>query len=218
MNRRIACAVLALFVWGLIDMLIGAQAPRVADVPLLQGSFAVQLSPEDIANIEKVLPQGAKPWLLGGGDCGFCQAMITAYLPPTTATPELRRGRIIVLQPPAGVIKGSMPTPNPPTSWVLTDRSSLYAQLPPVGQTFDPGPSAKILIGILGDFSDSDLLSIVGFVRSKWAGSLEHLSRDAVGVVQVQINPGPSRGRLLAQLRREGQTWIILSERTVSAE
>jgi len=50
---------------------------------------------------------GAKPRLPGGGDCLFCEAMITAYLPPTTETAELRRGRVLVLQPPAGLIKGA---------------------------------------------------------------------------------------------------------------
>jgi len=220
MNRRIACVVLAVFLWGLTVTSIRARAQRATDVPILQGSFAVQLSPQDIANLERVLPQGAKPWLLGGGDCLLCEAMITAYLPPISETAQLRRGRVLVLQPPAGLIKGGMPTRNAPTSWVLTDKPGLYAQLPPVGQPFDPAPSAKNLIGIVGDFSDADLLSIVGFVRSnsRWTGSLEHLSRDAVGVVQVQIHPASGRGRLLARIRREGQSWIIISESTVSAE
>ena len=93
MNRRIACVVLAVFFWGLTVTLIRARAQRATDAPILQGSFAVQLSPQDIANTERVLPHGAKPWLLGGGDCLFCEAMITAYLPPTTETAELRRGR-----------------------------------------------------------------------------------------------------------------------------
>jgi len=72
----------------------------------------------------------------------------------------------------------------------------------------------------VGDFSDAELLSIVGFVRSndRWAGSFEHLSRDAVGVVQVQIHPASGRGRLLARIRLEGQSWIIISESSVSAE
>jgi len=220
MNRRIARVVIAVLFWGLTVTLIRARAQRATDLPILQGSFAVQLSPQDIANIERVLPQAAKPWLLGGGDCLFCEAMITAYLPPTTETAELRRGRVLVLQPPAGLIKGGMPTRNPPTFWVLTDKSGLYAQLPAVGQTFDPAPSARNLMGIVGDFSDAELLSIVGFVRSnnRWAGSLEHLSGDALGVVQVQLNPGPGRGRLIARIRREGQSWIIISEATVSAE
>jgi len=219
MNRRIACVVLAVFFSGLTVTLIRVQAQRATDVPIRQGSFAVQLSPQDIANIERVLPQGAKPWLLGGGDCLFCEAMITAFLPPTTETAELRRGRVLVLQPPAGLIKGGMPTRNAPTSWVLTDKSVLYAQLPPVGQTFDPTPGARNLIGISGDFSDAELLSVVSFVRSnnRWAGSIEHLSRDAVGVVQVQLRPASGQ-RLLARIRREGQSWIIISESLVSAE
>ncbi len=220
MNRRIACVVLAVLFWGLTVVLIRARAQGATDVPILQGSFAVQLSRQDIANIERVLPQGAKPWLLGGGDCLFCEAMIAAYLPPTTETAELRRGRVLVLRPPADLIKGGMPTRNAPTSWILMDKSGMYAQLPPVGQPFDPAPGTRNLIGIVGDFSDAELLSIVGFVRSnnRWAGSLEHLSRDAVGVVQVQIHPASGRGRLLARIRREGQSWIVISESSVSAE
>ena len=143
MNRRIVCVVLAVFFWGLNVTLIRARAQRETDVPILQGSFAVQLSTQDITNIERVLPPGAKPWLLGGGDCLFCEAMIAAYLPPTTQTAELRRGRVLVLQPPAGLIKGGMPARNAPTSWVLTDKTGLYAQLPPVGQPFDPAPGTR---------------------------------------------------------------------------
>lgn len=219
MNRRIACVVLAVLFFGLTVTLIRVRAQRATDVPILQGRFAVQLSPQDIANIERVLPQGAKPFLLGGGDCLFCEAMISAYLPPTTETAELRRGRVLFLQPPAGLIKGSMPTRNAPTSWVLTDKSGFYAQLPPIGQPFDPAPSARNLIGIVGDFSDAELLNIVGFVRSnnRWAGSIERLSRGTLSVVGVQLRPASGQ-RLLAQIRREGQSWIIISESLVSAD
>jgi hypothetical protein len=220
MNRRVACVVLAELFSATTFTLIGSQSQRAADVPILQGSFAVQLSPQDIANIETVLPRGVKPWLLGGGDCLFCEAMITAYLPPDTETAELRRGRGLVLQPPAGLIKGGMPTHNAPNSWVLMDKSISYAQLPPVGKTFEPTSSTKGLITIVGDFSDTELLSVVSFVRSndRWAGSLEVLSRDNIGVIQLQIHPDSGRGRLLARIRREGQVWIILSESLVSAE
>jgi len=220
MNRRIACVVLAVFFGGLPFTLIKAGAQRAVDVPILQGRFAVQLSPQDIANIARVLPQGAKPWLLGGGDCLFCVAMITAYLPPTTETAELRRGRVLVLLPPAGLIKGGMPTPNYPTFWVVTDTSGLYAQVPPVGQSFDPAAGARNLISIVGDFSDAELLSIVGFVRThnRWAGSLEVLNRDAAGVVQVQIRPASAHGRLLLRIRRKDQNWIVINESLVTAE
>ena len=112
-----------------------------------------------------------------------------------------------------------MPTRNAPTSGVLTDKSGLYAQLPPVCQPFHTAAGAKNLIGIVGDFSDAELLGIVGFVRSnnQRAGSIELLSRGTLGVVQVQLRPASGQS-LLAGIRREGQSWIIISESTVSAE
>ena len=43
MNRRMACVVLAVIFGGLTVTSIRAWAQRATDVPILQGSFAVQL-------------------------------------------------------------------------------------------------------------------------------------------------------------------------------
>jgi len=51
---------------------VESQTQRGVVDPVLLGSFATQLSPQDIANLEAVLPSGTKPWLLAGGNCLMC--------------------------------------------------------------------------------------------------------------------------------------------------
>ena len=60
----------------LLGIVLTAQIQGAA-TPTLLGSFATQLSPQDVANLEAVLPGGAKPWLLSGG-CGACEASISS--------------------------------------------------------------------------------------------------------------------------------------------
>src|SRR5262249_61394201 len=88
-------------------------------VPLRTGDVARQLTQQDLAALELVLPSGAKPWLLNGDhlQVGNLQ-VVEAYLPPTTATSTLRRGQII------GVSRQIFPT----TEWI-TGAAQSYAQV-----------------------------------------------------------------------------------------
>jgi hypothetical protein len=55
------------------------------------GAVARQLTDQDVAALESVLPSGAKPWLLNGDPGMFAGIQsIEAYLSPTTATTALR--------------------------------------------------------------------------------------------------------------------------------
>src|SRR5690348_474739 len=87
--------------------------------PLRTGDVARQLTEQDIAALELVLPSGAKPWLLNGDrgqepDIEFIQA----YLSPTTATSTLHRGAVI------SVMRRTAPL----TEWTV-QRSESYAQV-----------------------------------------------------------------------------------------
>jgi hypothetical protein len=194
MSRRVLLGVLAVFS-GLAVTSVAAQIQRPTGAPIRLGKFAIQLSAQDVADLEQVLPDGAKPWLLFGGDCVFCEVSIFAYLPPTTETSELRRGRILILPPPAGLIKGGIPPsawlrPRPaPSSWTLTG-SSLYAQVAIPGRGFEPLETDRDLhrpFTVMGDFDDAELLSVVGFARSnsRWSGVMELVKLGAGGSVRV---------------------------------
>ena len=218
MMRSFPSGVLALALAGLSGA-VAAQTQRGTPVPTLLGSFATQLSPQDVGNLEAVLPVGAKPWLLVGGSCN-CSGSIAAYLPPTTETKELRRGRFLVVWPPAGLIRGGLPTRNTSESWKLTDISGMYAQLAASDGRFEQPESVGNLHGlstVVGEFDDGELLSIINFVRSnsRLGGPIENVSRSAENVVQVQIPISPNGPRRLVRIRREGQSWVALNESIV---
>jgi hypothetical protein len=165
MSRCVLLGVLGVFS-GLSVTSVAAQIQRPTVAPIRLGRFATQLSAQDVANLEQVLPNGARPWLLFGGECLFCEASILAYLPPTIETTELRRGRFLVVRPPAGLIKGAMPPMrNAPavSSWTLTDRSGQYAQVAVAGRGFEPLESVRDLhrpFTVMGEFDDAELLSV----------------------------------------------------------
>jgi len=60
------------------------------------GDVSRQLTEQDVVALERVLPSGAKPWLLDGDPAQIASfEFIQAYLSPTTATSTLRRGPVI---------------------------------------------------------------------------------------------------------------------------
>src|SRR5258708_7531174 len=85
---KIASLAVVLFAW----------LTQLASTPLRTGEVARQLSKEDLAAIERTLLSGSTPWLLNGdhGDAAGLE-YIEAYLPPTNATPLLRRGTVITV-------------------------------------------------------------------------------------------------------------------------
>ena len=69
--------------WGMLTQ-------STSPTPIRTG-FATALTEQDLAAINMLLPE--KPWLLTGDPGQFSVAQfVEAYLPPTTATPVLRRG------------------------------------------------------------------------------------------------------------------------------
>src|SRR5262245_60374008 len=89
--------------------------------PLRIGDVARQLTGQDIAALELLLPFGTKPWLLNGdpGDQPKSQ-YIEAFLSPTTTTSRLRRGPVIR-------VKRQM-WEHPPTAWTV-HWTGFYAQV-----------------------------------------------------------------------------------------
>ena len=64
-------------------------------VTLRTGDVARQLTEQDIAALELVLPPGGKPWLLNGDKAQVANVQyVQAFLPATVSTPALRRGTV----------------------------------------------------------------------------------------------------------------------------
>ena len=112
--------------------------------PLRIGDVAKQMTEQDITALESLLPAGAKPWLLIG--VRWWVEHVEAYLEPTTATPELRRGTVV--------------------SGQLT-RS--YAQVAIPGRSFDQIDGEQDInrpFQVIGRFTDDELVSLVRLLRS----------------------------------------------------
>src|SRR5438034_826927 len=87
-----------------------------ASMPLRIGVLGSQLTNEDVAALETVLP--AKPWLLNGNYTQFVHAeYVQAFLPPTVEMKVLLRGTVINVQ-----------RRNPQSTWVV-QRMESYAQV-----------------------------------------------------------------------------------------
>src|SRR5215471_13045105 len=76
--------------------LLASLVQLTAAMPHRTGDVAKQLTEEDIAGLDMVLPPGEKPWLLNGDRAQFGESQtIEAFLPPTVSTMSLRRGTVV---------------------------------------------------------------------------------------------------------------------------
>src|SRR6267154_6470555 len=148
---------------GLLPQSAGITPPRLGDV-------ARQLTEQDVAGLEMVLPEGSKPWLLTGesGQIPGPQN-IQAYLPPTTSTAILRRGPVIDVTRSGFVNRGNATPPS--TAWTV--RSTVrYAQVAMTGRSFDQIQGDQDInrpFLVEGSFDDSELVGLVEFLRSNAA-------------------------------------------------
>lgn len=151
---------------------IHAELPAQNTGPLVLGRQASWLRPADVEGIARaVASYGGPPWLITevrrsprDRNGGF-QWSALAYLTPTTATTELRRGALVRVT--AG-----------PTTGELADAASWRAETSTIrqwAQVAIPGrPSGDVKgelddnlpLTISGDITDADLLSAVRFLRS----------------------------------------------------
>ena len=161
--------------------------------PLVFGRQAAWLRSADVEGIAKaVAPYGGPPWLITeihrspvSRNDGF-QWSALAYVAPTTATAEFRRGPLVR-------VGAGLPTdhvPDPATWRVDPSTASTWAQVALPGRRFEDVASEQdenLPLTISGDITDADLLSIVRFLRSGPVISVPSNLR--LGKV-----PGPVRG------------------------
>lgn len=200
---------------------LAAQAAQTTSSKTIRiGDVAARLTDQEVADVEKALPAGGKPWLLIGVtpfEPGI--QTIGAYMLPTTNLPELRRGQIITV--------GRQVIPLPPTSWsttswVISNPAHEYAQVAFGGRNFDQITDAKDInlpFAVTGVISDADLIGVVKSVRSTGYGGLQIMRLgvwdDQPSNVLVSVRgggPGTGGGANMAlTLQKQGQTWGVIS-------
>jgi hypothetical protein len=183
------------------------------------GDVARQLTEQDLAAIEMVLPSGSIPWLLNG-DHGNAAGLeyVEAYLPPTSTTlisarsPLLRRGMVVT------VIRRTKPL----TEWTAQETRS-YAQVAiPRRGTLDQiegDQDPNRPFPVIGRFNDEELVTLVQFLRSdpptrgpdhvqSWPILL--VVRQADDSVRVWLRGTATSGQFIT-LRQSGRDWVIVA-------
>jgi hypothetical protein len=190
----------------------GASITQSATTPLRTGDVARQLTQQDVAALERVLPAGGTPWLLNG-DPGLIPngEYIEAYLSPTNTTRVLRRGTVI------SVLRWLAPR----TEWTV-QRTESYAQVAIPGRNFGQIEGDQDInrpFRVIGRLDDTELFRLVEFLRSNppaRVGSdairswpILSINRKADDSVEVLLRGAVMQGQSIT-LRQAGQDWIII--------
>ena len=209
---------------------------QTAQPPLRIGDVARELTPNDLAEIERLtVAAGARPWLLNGPRAQIVgRRYIEVYLTPTTTTREVRRGSVVSVadEAPAGRI-GGRPASSQGRAWYMT-RTEAYAQVVVGGRDFDTiGGDQDINrpFRTLGEFADGELISLVGFIRSSPSGPMPMPGREpSIAVVRgdwpilsvsgsvrfptLRLRKSDSEFQIV-QLQSGPGGWVILAIHTV---
>jgi len=191
--------------------LLASLVQSVATMPLRTGEVARQLTEQDIAALELVLPAAGKPWLLNGDTAQFGNLQfVQAFLPATVSTPALRRGTVI-----------SVVRRNPLDAWVV-QRAESYAQVTIPGRTFDQIAGDQDInrpFRVIGPFDDSELVRLVESLRSDptplgrdfsiQAWPILSVVRKTDDSVEVMLRGAAMQGQVI-MLRQAGQDWIVV--------
>lgn len=219
---------------ALVAALLPPQAPPA---PLVFGPQAATIRPADIESITRaVTPHGGAPWLLtdfrSTPSIAGRQWRATAYLPPSTATGELRRGPVVYVE-----TERTTQTAADPNTWRLSTLASVglgspgddlaiqsWAQVALPGRSFDDVTSESDEnrpLTIRGRITDADLISSVRFLRSR-----PPLPTPRPGLILPPVFPTPVRGILapaflnpslpavrLSLAANNGCLWSVLLQR-----
>lgn len=189
MRRMRSLAIASASILGVIH----ADLPAQNASPLVYGRQAAWLRPADVASIDRaVAPYGGSPWLITEvrrslrDRNGEFQWSALAYVAPTTATAELRRGTLVGVNTELTIEQLA-----DPATW-RADASTArqWAQVALPSRPFDDvngEQDENFPLTISGDITDADLLSAVRFLRSSPVISVP------AGLNLGQV-PGPVRG------------------------
>src|SRR6267142_2255090 len=210
---RIVCQFVALF---------AALVQSAPTMPLRTGEMARQLTEQDIAALELVLPAGEKPWLLNGDRAHFGNGQfIQAFLPATVSTLALRRGTVISVErrsPRNNILE----RPKSGDSWIV-ERTESYAQVAVAGRNFDQIQGDQDInrpFRVVGRFDDSELVRMVESLRSNPTGKgrdfvpieawpIASMVRTTDDSVEIMLRRDAWQGQLI-RARQAGKDWIVI--------
>jgi len=172
---------------------------------LRTGDVARQLTQQDVAALERVLPTGGTPWLLNG-DPGLIPnaEYIEAYLSPANTTRVLRRGTVV------SVMRGLAPR----TEWTV-QRTESYAQVAIAGRNFDQIQGDQDInrpFRVIGRFDDSELVRLIESLRSDptpMAWPILSVVRKTDDSAEVMLRGTAMHGQVI-MARQAGQDWIVV--------
>ena len=213
----------------LISTVLAGQQP--AAQPFRIGATGIKLTDQEVADLIKVLPAGAAPWLIDGdGPGAFGEGptqRFQVYMTPISATPEVRHGVAMEVSRPIGA----------PSAWSIVKKpdgetySFDYAQVAITGRPFDQvqeeyDENRPFILTGGGD--DVDLVSFIKFVRSRYTGPIRSVVtrvpdalsdieflRLAPGEVRVGLRQNRTSGIQL-DLRKLGPSWEVSRKMSVN--
>jgi hypothetical protein len=193
--------------------LLASLVQSTATMPLRTGEVARQLTEEDIAGLEMVLPPGEKPWLLNGDRAQYGNGQfIQAFLPPTVSTLVLRRGTVISVE--RRNPRHRLERPEPGDEWVV-ERTESYAQVAITGRDFDQiqgDQDINLPFRVIGRFDDSELVRCVQSLRSDptpMSWPILSMDRKTGDSVEVMLRRTAFDGQII-MLRQAGRDWIVI--------
>jgi hypothetical protein len=154
-------------------------------LPRTLGDIAQQLTPEDIATVERVLPAGSgMSWMIFGIHRGGGRDSFDVYLAPTTDTADLRRGTLARFF--------WSPALRRPTIDNVAPTMSSYAQVAVTGRNFDVQKVTDLNrpFEVIGSIDDGDLRSIVALLRSMPSAPTGNRVVPASPILSITRNSG----------------------------
>jgi hypothetical protein len=193
--------------------LLASLVQSTTTLPLRIGEVARQLTEQEIAGVEMVLPSGEKPWLLNGDRPQWSNGQfVQAFLPPTVSTPELRRGTVISVE--RRNARNQLQRPEPVDPWVV-ERTESYAQVAIAGRNFDDIQAEQDInrpFRVVGRFDNSELVRSIQTLRSDPAPMpwpILSMTRKPDNSIEVLLRMTASEGQII-WLRQARQEWIVI--------
>lgn len=199
-------------------VLFALLAPALAQAPASAtrlGDVARQLTEQDLTELERALPGGARPWLLIG-EAGRAPGLnVAAFLQPKVSTSEIRRGAVTMVRRELNA-----------STWKALKRvdydeqighSDSYAQVALPDRSFDQIQGDQDLnrpFFVTGDFKDSELVSLAKYIRSQSVRPILSVVRQQDKAVHVWVREKATAWRWLTL--EQGHTWKLLSSSQIS--
>jgi hypothetical protein len=204
--------------FGALVLLVATMRPVASDEPYQFGSLGPHLTDKDWAAIQELASaEGGAAWAIYGW---YSQVLpevryVDAFIPPAVSTGRLNRGRVLHLKcKPASQEQESC------GQWVLDNTNGEYVQVAD-GPDLEAVPAVRRLlerpIRVSGSFSDTELLTLVEYIRSSPApagadGILTFAVSGELPILDIERRPDGSVWVRLSLTGNPGETATVLQK------